>query len=497
MELDPRTPVLVGAGLVTQREEDPQAADEALALMIRATHAAGLDAGTLALLSGIERAYVPIGRWQYRNPGRLVATAVGSPTATSVSALAGVSQQTILSAAATAIASGEITTALVVGGEAGHRLQRAHATGLVLVDTVSTDLADVVMKPHDPMLPDYEQATGLGSMPVGYYAILESAWRHAAGVGTDRRRDDIATRYHRFSKIAAANPHGWDDDVVAADTIRNERMLAFPYTTHHVSNWSVDQASALLICSVSEAQRLGIHRSKWVFPHVFTEANHMVNITARGDLHRCVGAEMAAHATLEAAGCTAADLDFVELYSCFPVAVDVFAAALGIADHAGMSFTGGMPFAGGPFNNFVLHATAQLAHQLRTTPGGRGLITTVSGVLTKQGVAIWGTDPSPTGYTSIDVTPATAAATEERTVDPQYRGRATIAGYTRLHRRGGAPPRGVAVLDLPNGQRSIASTDDDSTLAAMEREELCGRSVNVVDRVFELIGDSDDSKEKK
>jgi acetyl-CoA C-acetyltransferase len=488
MDLDPRTPVLVGAGLVSQREEDPRAAEEALALMIRATRAAGLDAGSSALLSGIDRAYVPIGRWQYRNPGRLVAKAVGSPRAGSVSALVGVSQQTILSAAASAIATGEITTALVVGGEAGHRLQRAKAADVELVDTPSADLADVVLKPSDPMLPEYERATGLGSMPVGYYAILDSAWRHAAGIETHRRRDDIAARYHQLSKVAAANPHGWDTDVVAFDTIRNERMLAFPYTKHHVSNWSVDQASALLICSVVEAERLGIPRSKWVFPHVFAEANHMVNITARGDLHRCVGAEVAAHASLDTAGCSAADLDFIELYSCFPVAVDVFAAALGVNDDTAISFTGGMPFAGGPFNNFVLHATAQLAHHLRTTPGGRGLVTTVSGVLTKQGVAIWGTDPNPTGYTSIDVTDATASATKELTVDPNYRGRATIAGYTTVHGRG-ASPRGVAVLDLPNRQRSISSTDDRRTLAAMEREELCGRAVNVEDRGFELSGE--------
>ena len=96
---------------------------------------------------------------------------------------------------------------MVIGGEAGYRLQCARRAGIALNDTVSTDLPDLEMTPHDDMLPDYEQATGLGSMPVGYYAIVDSAFRHARGFSTGAYRDRIADRYSRFSAVAATNPH--------------------------------------------------------------------------------------------------------------------------------------------------------------------------------------------------------------------------------------------------------------------------------------------------
>ena len=59
----PHTPVLVGVGLVMQREEDPQQAREPLALMIDAARAAGTDCGQRALLTDIERIAVPVRRW--------------------------------------------------------------------------------------------------------------------------------------------------------------------------------------------------------------------------------------------------------------------------------------------------------------------------------------------------------------------------------------------------------------------------------------------------
>jgi acetyl-CoA C-acetyltransferase len=461
-----------------QRQDDLTLAAEPLALMLEAAQAAGRDAGTDFILPRLERVYVPVGRWGYRNPGGLIAAAVGSSAATSISALPGVSQQTILSDAATAIQQGEMSVALVVGGEAGYRLRQAAISGRELADTLSTSPADVVMKPNDQILPEYERAAGLGSMAAGYYAIIDSARRRAAGVEIGLHRDNLAARYHQFSQLAVANPDGWDQAVVSAERIRNDRMLAFPYTKHHTSNWSVDQASALILCSVGEAERLAIPRAKWIFPHVFVEANHIVNITARADLHRCIGAEKAGRAILDNIGGAATDLDFIELYSCFPVASEIYAAALGLPATAEWSFTGSMPFAGGPFNSFVLHATAQLAHLLRRRSGSRGLVTTVSGVLTKQGMAVWGADPNPTGYTFVDVTKETARATAARDVDPSYEGWARIAGYTVLRSRTGAE-RGVAVVDCETGTRSIAFSEEETVLAAMKTDEFCDRTVKV------------------
>src|SRR5271166_6283261 len=57
------------------------------------------------------------------------------------------------------------------------------------------------------------------------------------------------------------------------------------------------------------------------------------------------------------------------------------------------TLTGGMAFAGGPFNHFVLLAHAALGYRLRAQPSALGLVTTVSGMLSKPGVAIWSATP--------------------------------------------------------------------------------------------------------
>ena len=280
-------------GIIEQREDDPRQALEPIDLMIRATEAAGHDAGAPELLPMLDEILVPIGRWPYRNPGGLIGRAVGSPSARTTSALPGVSQQTILTNAASAIADGTITAALVRGGEGGYTLRQArrHDVELTYVDDPTEP--DIELRPADTIVPDHERNSGLGVMPVGYYALMDSAYRRAAGVDVDTRRHDTAALYHRFSQIAAANPHGWGHPRHVGEGIRSASMHAFPYTRHHVSNWSVDQASALLLTSVATAERLGIASSKWVFPQAFTESNHMVDVTARGQLHRCIGAELA------------------------------------------------------------------------------------------------------------------------------------------------------------------------------------------------------------
>ena len=132
---------------------------------------------------------------------------------------------------------------------------------------------------------------------MAYYAIIDSALRRARGLVVDEHRDQLAQLYSRFSEIAADNPHAWSRDIVAPDHIRNHSkgnsMLAFPYTKLHNSQWNIDQGSALLLCSAEKAEALGVPRDRWVLPQVFTEANDIVNITARDDLDRCVGAEVA------------------------------------------------------------------------------------------------------------------------------------------------------------------------------------------------------------
>ncbi len=138
-------------------------------------------------------------------------------------------------------------------------------------------------------------------------------------------------------------------------------MLAFPYTKLHTSQWNVDQAAGLILCSLEAARGLGLRDERFVYPLAVADSNHMLPLAARPALERVPGFAHAGRRAFAHAGLAAAELDRLELYSCFPVAVRVQARELGIDEARPLTVTGGMTFAGGPLNNFVLQALAKMA----------------------------------------------------------------------------------------------------------------------------------------
>ena len=478
----PNTPVLVGIGVATRREDDPAKALEPIDLMLEAVRAAGADCGAPSLLGEVGSIAVPRGRWRYRNPSGEIARGIGATNATTVVSSVGVLQQTLIADACQAIADGAIDGAIVTGADAGYRLLRARLAGGRAEERDQDDEPDVRLEPRADLRHPAEVRVGL-KMPVGLYAILESARRAASGFTVDAHRDRLATRYARFAQIAATNPDGWTRTALDAATIRNDSprnpMQAFPYTRAHCSTWNVDQAAALLFCSAARAEALGIDRSRWVFPLASAESNHMVALSARADLIRSPGADAAAHAVLEAGGIAAGDIDLIDLYSCFPIAVDTFADALDLPPDRDLTFTGSMAFAGGPYNNYVFQATARAAQLLRDGAGRIALTSCVSGILTKQAFALWSTDPPPGGFMRRDVTADVAAAASEVPVVEEFTGGGRIAGCTVLHARGEAP-RAVALIDTDDGARALAVSEVEETIQGMQREEWVGRRVEVV-----------------
>ena len=289
---DPRQPVLVGIGTCSQREDDFARALEPLDLMLEAVRRAALDADGAHSLASVGRIAVPRGRWRYRNPAGEIARTLGAPAATTVLASVGVLQQTLIGDACARIAAGEIDSALVVGGDAGHRLQRAKAAGQRAPERQQDDAPDASLAPADDLLHPAEVRAGIeAAAPL--YALLESAWRAAQGWSVDEHRQRLGRLYERFAEVAASNPDAWRRERLAAEQIREASprnpMQAFPYTRHHCSNWSVDQAAALLLCSQAKAQTLGLDPARWVHPLASTESNHMLATSARADLTACVG----------------------------------------------------------------------------------------------------------------------------------------------------------------------------------------------------------------
>ena len=479
--LPEHTPVLVGIGTATRQEQDFTRALEPMDLMLEAVRAAGLDSGSPLTLAGAQYIAVPRGRWTYSNPAGEIARVVGAAVATTVLSSVGVLQQTLIGEACARIARGEAHTTLVTGADAGFRLLRAQIAGQRPEERAQGDAPDIYLAPKDELRHAVEKRAGL-QMPVGLYAIMESAFRAKQGWSIEQHRQRLADLGERFSRISAANLHAWQRTPVDAAFIRDASdrnpMQAFPYTRAHCSTWNVDQAAALLFCSASHAEELGIARSRWIFPLASTESNHMVAVSARADLAACPGARIAGRAALDGCGLSAREIDLVDLYSCFPLAVQAYADGLGLSLERELTVTGGMPFAGGPYNNYVFQATCRAAELMRQGRGRTALVSCVSGVLTKQAFGLWSVDPPSRGFVHQDVSETVAREVRTLEVLEDFSGPATVAGYTVLHGRG-QRPRGIALVDTAQGQRAMTSTEDAALIARMEQEEFVGRGVQV------------------
>jgi acetyl-CoA C-acetyltransferase len=489
-EPTPSTPIIVGVGFYQEHADDPRQSLEAYRLMERAVRLAAADAGANALLSGIESISIPQGLWQYRNPGKLVGEALGCPNTTTVVSDLGVLQLTLLSDLCRAVAAGAQQIGVIVGGEAKYRDLRAKITGQSAPETQQdeqTPLPDVRHNSADPFCSDLEAQRGLMS-PAELFAIIESSLRHHQGLGVEEHRDAIARLYSEFSRIAAANPDAWRREPIAAEDIRNptakNSMLAFPYTKLHCSQWNVNQAVAILVCSAEKARALGLDEKRWIYPLSSVQSRHVVVLAQQRQLHSHLGTVLSGKRALALAGATTREVEAAELYSCFPAAIRSFAHDLELEGVCPWTVTGSMAFGGGPFNHASLAGVAKIVEVLRSAAGADsrtrhiGLVSNLSGIFGKQGCALFANLPNEDGYRFEDITEIVAAQDVPVPIDAAYTGPATVVGYTVVYAKE-SPSHAIAICDTPAGNRTVARCADRQVLDTATREELCGRTVRV------------------
>ena len=186
-------------------------------------------------------------------------------------------------------------------------------------------------------------------------------------------------------------------------------------------------------------------------------------------------------------------LPLAEVYSCFPAAVRVQQRELGLDPAGTPTLSGGMAFAGGPFNHFVLQSLGVLGRRLRDEPAELGLLTTVSGMLSKPGLAVWGATPpeGTVGSLRADLAAEAVAATEivpVVDVPPAEATAANVVSFTVTYggEAGLEPARTAIVADLPDGVRTAATCEDAGTARLAISEGLIGRAVEVKDTTFSL-----------
>jgi acetyl-CoA C-acetyltransferase len=480
--MDPRTPVIVGVGQLTNRNGEPLSP---LALMEEVARRAASDAGAPALLERLQSIVVVDAISQLLgDPAAALAAQLGAtPQETVRTGLGGNGPQLAVNDIATRIAEQGLDVALIAGAEAMATARSMAKHGEQIPWALTDDrTATRQLLPDRPGSSDAEVAAGL-LMPINVYPVFEHALRGAAGRSREDQLAHISALWSRFSEVAAGNEHAWSREPRTPEELAtatdSNRRVSDPYLKLLNALIAVDQGAALLMCSAEAAQAAGVPRDRWVFIHAGGQAADHWFVTERDELHRSPAIRLAGAAAMEHAGVTGDDLAHVDLYSCFPSAVQIGAAELGLPIDRQLTQTGGLTFAGGPGNNYATHGIAAVASALREDPDAVGLATALGWFVTKHAVGVYSGRPPERPYRTFDVQDEVDVL-PRRAVAENYDGPAIVESYTVMFGKDGSPDTGTVIGRLRDGRRAVAKTQDAGALAELtDGTDPLGREVHV------------------
>ena len=479
------TPIIVGVAQVEQRVDDVASGQEPLAMMVDAVRLAAEDAQCPQLLTEAGSVRVVRGIWPYANPGKAIAEAIGNPNAeTALTQYGGNFVQTTVNQSALDIRDGLQDVVIITGAECGRSQAKAARAKVDLEWSQAPGTPDRFIGEDVEMRGEAERGLGLGR-PIQIYPMFENALRYHLGDTIPQQMARISKLWAGFSAVAAENPHAWIRDAKTPEELLaitgENRPVSFPYPKLLNSNNNVDQGAALILCSTTKAKALGIPESQWVYPWAGTDAHDTYFVSNRDNLYSSPAIRIAGGRCLELAGLTPAELDRVDVYSCFPVAVQVAAREIGLDLNKPLTVTGGLTFAGGPLNNYVMHSISRMVELLRAEPGSKGMITANGGYLTKHAFGVYSTQPPSTAFQHEDLQ-AQVDETPTREVIKEHSGPAVVESYTVMFGGDGNPEIGHLTCLLENGVRTWANCEDPDVLVAMTEEEFCGRPTQLHDR---------------
>ncbi|MGI9644906.1 MAG: acetyl-CoA acetyltransferase [Ilumatobacteraceae bacterium] len=480
MSLDPHRPVIVGVGQFLTRAEGLDDALEPVALMERAVRAAAEEAQLSGPPAADSLRVVNVIGWRYRNAPRFLAERLGlQPRELAYTRTGGNSPQALVNRTALDIQNGDLDIAVLAGGEAFRTYLRARRAGANLDwakapdDDIPTIIGDEFAMVHEA-----EQARDLW-LPVQFYPMFETALRAAAGRSVEEHQRHLGRLWSDLSTVAVDNPYAWIRTAKTPDEITtvtdSNRMIGFPYPKLMNSNNDVDMGAAIIMCSVDAARRLGVPEDRWVFPHSGTDCHEHNFASNRDTFARTPAIEVGGALALRLAGVDIDDVELIDLYSCFPSAVQLGAASLGIDLGRQWSRTGGLTFAGGPWNNYPMHAIATVVEELRERPGARAFVWANGGFATKHSFGVYSAEPAAGPFAhanpqaEIDALPFRDLASMADAAGP-----ATVEAYTVMFSREGAPEQAIAACLLPNGRRAWGMSSDEAITTAMCDGEWVG-----------------------
>jgi acetyl-CoA C-acetyltransferase len=456
-------PVIIGVGQVNDRDEHDRAALglDSLGLMEAALRAADADAG---------------GGWLARLDSLGVVDQISCPELGDVSAplakrvaaapricyksgyASGDSPVLLLNEAANRIGAGEIKVAAIAGGEALRTAARRAAKQAQAGGAPEDNAVRAVAMRRGP---SYRHRYGLIA-PVDVYPLYENAGRAAYRQTLAEGQAESAEIWARFSAVAEGNPGAWLRRRVSADEIKTasaaNRPIAFPYCKLMVANSSVNQGAGFLVTSLAEARARGISDDRVIFVGQGAAAHEPVDLMARASFAESPSMAVSIRKALELNGLATADLDYVELYSCFPCVPKMARRVMGWPVERAASVFGGLTFGGGPVGNYMSHAVVSMVLALRHA-GCHGLLFANGGLATHSHSIVLSRAPlAPNNFPqSFDYqAEADSLRGPAPRVQEDYLGPATVETYTVLYDREGAPQQGAVIGRAPSGARFIA-----------------------------------------
>ncbi len=418
------------------------------------------------------------------NPPRALARALGVKPAREIYTLVGGNTpQMVVNRLAQEIANGEVGLAVVAGSEILRNFWELRQSG---ADMSGWRIPD---DPPEELWGDTKEGSSAIEVahemnrPTNAYAMIETAIRATRGETVADHQLSIGRLMSPFTRVAANNRHAWFPTERSAQEIAtetdNNRMVGYPYTKYMNSIIRVDMSAAFVMTSVGKARKLGIAEDKWVYLHGCADGRDIWNLTERPALDRSPAMAGCWKRASLMAGIGVEDLDFIDLYSCFPSAVEIACKEIGLKedDPRGLTVTGGLPYFGGPGNNYVTHAIVTMMDKLRGKPGTFGLCTGNGWYVTKHSYGIYSTSPVKGEWSREDprVLQAEMDAGETVEVAEKPEGQGTIETCTAVYGRNG-PMFGIVIGRLADGRRFVANTDtSEAAFAALRADDVVGR----------------------
>jgi acetyl-CoA C-acetyltransferase len=333
--IDERTPVLIAAGQVVEREAS---STSPMQLAVIAARNAITNAGSDDIISHIDtiavtRLFSDMGElwpcpWgRSNNPPESIARQLGAkPKHRIYSQVGGNEPQAFVIEFARDIAMGKRDMVLIAGAEATKNQRYASRNNTVLNwhEQFSEPLDDRGIDAS--VVTDQEINNGLFNV-LYYYALIEQAQRHQAGRSIEQHQQAMAALLASFSRVAANNPHAQFVGQQSAADILSAAPLTNLYTKRMVAQDSVNQGAALIMCSLAKARELAISDNNVIYLHGLAHASD-VPVSQRSKPETSIVATRVVDQALQTAKLTIDDVALIDIYSCFPCAVTAVAEHL-------------------------------------------------------------------------------------------------------------------------------------------------------------------------